>query len=164
MQYLILRYSLSAEEVQWNCSKCILPKLRYEPGNWNNRNLLASRVRLEEHKRSHFLMHIKEALFSHLNMAVLRPAGLTAYWLALRPGFQHLAQRTGDRQACHTDAIWNDIIEMRVMKQRDQAHILTICIMYVIQGMLSEETMVNVLTSPDPSFVWWFQRMILANS
>lgn len=44
-------------------------------------------------------------LFIHLNMAVLRLAGLTADWLGLGPGFEDLAQRTGDWQACHTDPI-----------------------------------------------------------
>lgn len=59
-QYLILRYSLSAEKVQWNCTKCIFPKLRYEPGNTNKRKqLLASRARFEENKRSNFLCRFR---------------------------------------------------------------------------------------------------------
>jgi len=50
-------------------------------------------------------IHAARPFCVYLHMAVLSLAGIAADGLGLRPGFEHLSERTGDWQTCHADPI-----------------------------------------------------------
>lgn len=82
---------------------------------------------------------MRRLLFIHLNVAVLRLAGLTADGLVLRPGFEDLAQRAGDWQARHTDSIWKDITETHSIKNNNNNNKWTTSTESVVYYRVSKE-------------------------
>lgn len=91
-----------------------------------------------------------------LNVAVLRPARLAAHRLGLGSGFEHLTQRTGDRQARHTDPIWKDIINW---VQRHRIHRngnVTVMIRDILSDVCDELFLMSLICLSLPK---WFPTL-----
>lgn len=99
------------------CSLCIVPNLCYKPVNTNKAKQWKTAACFFIASKTTELIFTEATVSVYLNVAVLCFAGLTADRLGLGPGFEDLAQRTGDWQTRHADPIWKDIRASRVSKR-----------------------------------------------